>query len=242
MSAVLEELIIDAKRLLKRVRAHYTTAPEALPPDQQLTVAELDSWYEGVGALLERTFGPDSVELRMWREWEAELRKRRGARLPPGESIVVEALAESIGTLTKIKVSRIGTRSDTAYSTGFASLHPTVVARSGRLFEAGKYDDAVFVAFKAVEEEVRRRSGADDTDIGVNLISKVMSPKSPKLSFSNIEAEREAFHSLFRGAIGAFKNPLSHRSVNHTDPVRVFELLVFASSLMRLLDDLPEVN
>lgn len=247
MSALLEELITEGKRLLQRVGTHYTTSPAALPPEQRVTVAELEAWYRGVSALLESQFGLDSQELRVWRERRAEASKRswdmvwRGDS-PEGESFAVQVLAESIGTLMEIKISRMGTRSTPGNTLGFATLHPTVAGRSGGLFATGAYDDAVFAAFKTVEEEVRRRSGADATDIGVNLISKAMGQKSPMLQLSNIAPEQEAFHSLFRGAIGAFKNPLSHRSVNHADPVRVLELLAFASLLMRLLGDLGEVH
>jgi len=56
------------------------------------------------------------------------------------------------------------------------------------------------------------------------------------ISFSDIPAEQEGFHQLFRGAIAAFKNPLSHRDVDHSDRNRTAELLNFASYLLYLLD------
>jgi uncharacterized protein (TIGR02391 family) len=105
---------------------------------------------------------------------------------------------------------------------------------------AGKYDSAVLEAFKAVEEAVREQAGAPATKFGVALLSYAMNPKDPRLCFSAIPAEQEGFHALFRGAIGALKNPLSHRSIGHNDPVRVLEYLAFASLLMRLIDDLPK--
>ena len=42
--------------------------------------------------------------------------------------------------------------------------------------------------------------------------------------------------ALFRGAIGTFKNPSSHRIVNYDDPVLAAEVVLLADLLMRLLD------
>jgi len=42
--------------------------------------------------------------------------------------------------------------------------------------------------------------------------------------------------ALFRGAIGTFKNPSSHRAVNYDDPVLAAEVVLLADLLMRLLD------
>lgn len=56
---------------------------------------------------------------------------------------------------------------------------------------------------------------------------------SPILKFSDIIAEQEGHAFLYRGAIGAIKNPLSHRRVGHKAKARAFELIAFASALMR---------
>ncbi|WP_041918503.1 TIGR02391 family protein [Gloeocapsa sp. PCC 7428] len=119
----------------------------------------------------------------------------------------------------------------------FDDLYPQIVQRCRQLFETGQYDNAIFDAMKTVEEEIRSRAGATPTDLGVNLVSKVMNPNQPKLIFSSVSAEQEAAHSIYRGAIASFKNPLSHRFLNNCDPIKTFEILSFASLLMRMLDD-----
>jgi len=48
-------------------------------------------------------------------------------------------------------------------------------------------------------------------------------------------AERERIADLFVGAIGTFKNPLSHRKVGNTDPAPVIEELLLASRLLRFV-------
>ncbi|MEG3837395.1 TIGR02391 family protein [Microcoleus sp. AT8-A4] len=127
--------------------------------------------------------------------------------------------------------------SQTSFKFTINSLHPKIIQRCQQQFELGQYDDAIFNAMKAVEEEIRARASAEPTDLGANLVSKVMNPNEPKLIFSLVKAEQEAAHSMYRGAIGSFKNPLSHRFLDTSDPIKTFEILGFASLLMRMLDD-----
>lgn len=48
--------------------------------------------------------------------------------------------------------------------------------------------------------------------------------------------EQVATMNLFAGAIGAFKNPASHRTVDYADPTEAAEVVLLADLLMRLLD------
>lgn len=117
-------------------------------------------------------------------------------------------------------------------------LHPLVVQKCEGHFKNQNFDDAIFNAMKLVEDQVRTRAHADLTDVGVNLISKAMSPGgNSKIRFSKVTPEQEAAQALFRGAIGSFKNPQSHRFVGVSDPFKTFECLALASLLLRMLDD-----
>lgn len=118
------------------------------------------------------------------------------------------------------------------------NLHSKIAARCESHFLAGNYDDAIFNAMKAVEEELRQRIKADPSHVGVILISKAFNTKTPMLLFpAGTEAEKEALYALFRGAIGMFKNPISHRFVGHHDPDKTYEILAFASLLMRIIEE-----
>ncbi len=41
---------------------------------------------------------------------------------------------------------------------------------------------------------------------------------------------------LFAGALGTFKNPVSHRQVDYADPTEAAEVVLFADLLHRILD------
>jgi diguanylate cyclase (GGDEF)-like protein len=149
---MLDDLIADGKVLLRKVRAHYTSPPESLPLDQQVTVSELEGWYKGVGLFLERNFGKNSVELRTWHDRQSEAQQRSwedvGRRRPEGGSVVVELLAASIGTLTEIKISRVGI-DESERTTGFGVN--TELDELVQLFRRGTFDQnlAYLVAVSA---------------------------------------------------------------------------------------------
>jgi hypothetical protein len=47
--------------------------------------------------------------------------------------------------------------------------------------------------------------------------------------------QRVAMMDLFAGAIGAFKNPSSHRDVDFADAVEAVEIVQFADLLLRIV-------
>ena len=103
-------------------------------------------------------------------------------------------------------------------------------------FAAGHYDTAVRDAFVIVEDAVRTAARLQATDIGVSLMRKAFNPTNGPLSNMALPpSERERTADLFAGAIGVFKNPLSHRQVGNSDPAPVIEELMLASRLLRFV-------
>lgn len=106
-------------------------------------------------------------------------------------------------------------------------LHPALSAARSN-FALGDYETASFAAMKAVEVEVRRVAGLPNELLGVALMRKAFSPKDGALRDTGAEAgEQQATADLFAGAIGAYKNPASHRTVQFDDPVEAAEVLQF---------------
>ena len=203
-----------------------------------------EAWQLTTRAYLVDSFGSDSANIgtvmnagKLWvtsvgatEEWYEEAYAHcLATQLKLLDSCTEQLEAKMESTSTKLPPS--------GPTLGFESVHPMVVKRCKGPFEAGRYDDAIRNAFIAVEEEIRARISGDPTDLGVELVTKAMNPSSPRLVFSKVKPEQEAAHLLYRGAIGYIKNPLSHRFLDTTDPDRTFELLAFASLLLRMLDE-----
>ena len=118
-----------------------------------------------------------------------------------------------------------------------ALLHPSIANKVWASLMRGDLDQAVFISFRAVEEAVREAGGYALTDIGTDLMRKAFDPNNGKLTdLTHPKAEREALGHLFAGAIGSYKNPHSHRTVNLTDPREAQEQVMLASHLLGIVD------
>lgn len=103
-------------------------------------------------------------------------------------------------------------------------------------FALGDYETACFAALKSVEVEVRRVAGLPDETIGVHLMRKAFNTKDGLLTDAAAEGgEKEATANLFAGAIGAYKNPASHRTVQFDDPMEAAEVIQLADLLLRIV-------
>lgn len=115
-------------------------------------------------------------------------------------------------------------------------LHQLIAEPVWLLFIRGKYDTAVFEAYKEVEVSVRMAARLLSTDIGVKLMRKAFDvQRGPLTDNSDPEGELQALSDLFAGAIGSYKNPNSHRHVALQAEDAV-EMIMLASHLLKIVD------
>jgi uncharacterized protein (TIGR02391 family) len=88
---------------------------------------------------------------------------------------------------------------------------------------------------KEVEVRLRSLSGLGHDLVGVKLAQEAFRPGGPLHREDTQAGEAVAIMDLFKGAIGLFKNPASHRRVDLTDATEAAEIVLLADLLMRLL-------
>ncbi|MDM0079231.1 TIGR02391 family protein [Variovorax sp. J31P179] len=161
---------------------------------------------------------------------------RRCGLLVPAEAtngqngfVVLSRRAQGIGDAT--------TYAEFHSATAFpkALLHPAIAERVWLALIRRDFDDAVFHAFRAVEEAVRGAGGFSPADYGVALMRQAFRDNGPLADMQQHAGEREGLAALFAGAIGSYKNPHSHRTVQ-IDAGEAQEMVVLASHLLRIVD------
>lgn len=122
------------------------------------------------------------------------------------------------------------------------NLSPELRVSALPAFIRGDYETAAFAAMKAVEVRVRELSGLPDGLVGVKLMQEAFKETGPLTDPDAETGERVATMQLFAGAIGAFKNPASHRIVLFRDPLEAAEVVQLADLLLRMLNRVPRTR
>lgn len=115
-------------------------------------------------------------------------------------------------------------------------LHPRIIRASKSLFSSGHYAEAIFAAFKAVNNFTKKKTG-QSLD-GKDLMAKVFNESKPIIKINKLKNrserdEQEGFRFLFMGAMVGIRNPKAHDNTQQIDYHKALEYLAFASLLMR---------
>ncbi|QES38976.1 TIGR02391 family protein [Streptomyces venezuelae] len=119
------------------------------------------------------------------------------------------------------------------------TLHSLIADVAAERFNVGLYYDAVRSAFQAVEHRVATLVGVNE--VGERLMGIALGKPAPQITVtrstgSSLESEQNGMQFLFKGAMGALRNPRMHGPDEKDARDEAEEMLVFASFLMRRLD------
>ena len=88
-------------------------------------------------------------------------------------------------------------------------IDKSIIACSQDIVNAGKYDDAIFAAFRLVEASIQER--IQSTSIGEALIAEAFDGDPPKVNISKDARDREGIRDLFSGALKNIRNDRGHK-------------------------------
>jgi len=121
-------------------------------------------------------------------------------------------------------------------------FHPKVVEASRGLFKDRYYSQAIFEAFKAVNNFVKEKSELPLNEIrgmkDSQLMAKVFDVNNPIIKVNELLSdtdisEQEGFKFLFMGATVGIRSPKAHDFIEMKDPYKTLEYLAFASLLLK---------
>ena len=103
------------------------------------------------------------------------------------------------------------------------------------LLRPGKADTVVRDACVVLEDRLRKVAGLPKGVLGVDLVDQALGQKTGVLVFSEMPAEQQGVHQLYRGVIGFFKNPPSHRLIEDYNLTRARQIVGLVDLLLSLL-------
>lgn len=115
-------------------------------------------------------------------------------------------------------------------------LHSLIREQVRSQFLLGDYELAAIAALKQVEIRVRTLANLPDSLVGKALVTQAFREGGPLRDPTLDPSESDALLSLFVGAVGVFRNPVSHQQVEYQDVTEASEVVLFADLLLRLLD------
>lgn len=100
------------------------------------------------------------------------------------------------------------------------------------------FDRVINQATQVLEDRVRQKSPRLDGMTGLSLMSRSINPEVSKtvLIFSDTASEQEGYANLFKGMIGAFRNPSHHVFLADVTREQALQICVFVDNMLTALD------
>lgn len=217
-------------------------------------------WYDKVQAILEAKFGLDAKEYKKFSRSDLQdfifspllsdrsFQENYLENLKNNEKTLKAVITTLKARRQRDEIFRVETKpaamaeppADTAelpsYLFDNMQFHPRIIRASKSLFNSGHYAEAIFAAFKAVNNFTKRKTGLSLD--GKDLMAKAFNEDKPIIKLNKLltrseQDEQEGFRFLFMGAMVGIRNPKAHDDIRQIDPYRTLEYLAFASLLMR---------
>jgi uncharacterized protein (TIGR02391 family) len=211
-----------------------------LPPDNK----DFPIWCKTIEGVLLKYSGKDSFEYKTFTEAGKIYGVIEDDFTEYGKALVRRetALASIIKTLETIGDEEPLNIKNTVESPidlfDAMQFHQKVVNASRALFENEHYAQAIFEAFKAVENFVQDKS--DLKIFGTNLMETVFNEENPIIKVPEAghyyKDVQRGFKHLFVGATQAIRNPKAHKEIEQKDPYITLQYLGFASFLLKRID------
>jgi hypothetical protein len=126
------------------------------------------------------------------------------------------------------------------YATAFLEEHgfeTDLVTSCIEPMRAGQFDTAVRNAYILLETKIRHTILADPDTVGVDLVEKAFHPESGMLNFGRTPAEKQGVYFLFRGAIQAIRNPITHDLTQGYSKDEAFRMIAFVDVLLKMMNE-----
>jgi uncharacterized protein (TIGR02391 family) len=120
------------------------------------------------------------------------------------------------------------------------NIHSSLAHIVRDLFDNGHYAQCTFEAYKFLDKEVQRLSGATET--GYKLMMQVFAVEAPQIKLTTLSTtsekdEQKGFQFIFAGSSLAIRNPRGHEYSVIDTPDKCLDHLSLASLLLRRLEE-----
>lgn len=151
----------------------------------------------------------------------------------------VEA-ADDVAVTESVTVEVVPAEAEEPHPFESRNIHPDLPRKVRRLFDDGYWEDAVFLAFKFIEKEVKRISRVR-RKVGFDLMMDVFNENGPKVQLNALADdsdvdEQRGYRHMFAGAAAGIRNPRGHEVEVGDTPDEALDYLALASLLLRRLD------
>lgn len=99
-----------------------------------------------------------------------------------------------------------------------------------------RLDTVITESTRILEDRIRSLSGAPPNIVGADLAGFAFGTDTPRIVLSDVAAEQQAAHLLFRGIFGIIRNKVHHRLVADLTPERALQIVAMVDYLLSLIE------